>query len=320
MRIEEFYADPSERRHFLMKLAETGGILGAELRIRRVPDEIRWVLLSAVRFTYRDQDAILICLNDISTRKRLEETLREASLRSEAALEAGRQSMREQRNFLSMVSHEFRVPLAIIEAASQLLGIYTRDDDEAQDEVAKIGRAVRRMSELIDVCLADDRLDSASWSLSLSEVDLTRLLSELCEDKRPFAGDRRLTLVADAPQVVDADSTMLRVGFSNLIDNALKFSPSTSPIEIHVRGDGDGVMVGITDHGPGIALDEQPRIFEKFYRSTRSDRVRGAGLGLYIVRRIVDLHGGSIAVNSLPGEGATFVVWLPVRSNAQGNP
>lgn len=312
MRTEDFYANPSERKHMLMKLAETGCILGAELQVRRHSDGIRWVLLSAVRFTYRDHDAILICLNDISTRKRLEETLRQASLRSEMALEASRQTMREQRNFLSMVSHEFRVPLAIIEAASQLLGIYTRADDEAQDEVAKIGRAVRRMSELIDVCLADDRLESASWSMSVSEVDLHRLLGDLCDDKRPFVGERALTMKPGQCLMVEADATMLRIGFSNLIDNALKFSPPSSPIEIHVGGDGEGVMVSVTDHGPGIALDEQPHIFEKFYRSTKSDRVRGAGLGLYIVRRIIELHGGSIAVNSLPGQGATFVVWLPI--------
>jgi signal transduction histidine kinase len=193
-----------------------------------------------------------------------------------------------------------------------LLGIYTRDDDEAQDEVAKIGRAVRRMSELIDVCLADDRLESASWSMSVSEVDLHRLLADLCDDKRPFIGERALTVKPGHSLMVEADATMLRIGFSNLIDNALKFSPPTSPIEIHVGGDGEGVMVSVTDHGPGIALDEQPHIFEKFYRSTKSDRVRGAGLGLYIVRRIIELHGGSIAVNSLPGQGATFVVWLPI--------
>jgi signal transduction histidine kinase len=314
MRTEDFYADPAERQFFISKLEEAGGILGAELHIRRMPDEQRWVLLSVVRFSYRDQDAILICLNDISTRKQLEETLRQANRRSEAALEAGHQSMREQRNFLSMVSHEFRIPLAIIQASSQLLGLYGRDDDEAQDEASKIGRAVRRLSDLIDVCLADDRIESSSWSLDIAQVDLGRLVSDLCEDKRPFIGDRTLSVLLERPMVVAADATLLRIGVSNLIDNALKFSPPASPVEIRIGGDGEGAMLCVTDYGPGIALDEQPHIFEKFYRSTKSDRVKGAGLGLYIVRRIVDLHGGCIAVNSYPGEGATFVVWLSVAA------
>ncbi|TAN59612.1 MAG: histidine kinase, partial [Magnetospirillum sp.] len=286
-RTEDFYADPSERDPFLLTLRETGCVLGAELRVRHLPDEQRWVLLSAVRFTYRDQDAVLICLNDISTRKRLEETLRLANMRSEAALEAGHQALREQRNFLAMVSHEFRVPLAIIEAASQLLGIYIQADEEAQDEVAKIGRAVRRMADLIDVCLADDRLDSTMMSLKLSTGDLGALLTELCEDKQPFAGNRPLALACDRPTAIEADFTLLRIGFSNLIDNALKFSPQGSPVEITIASDGEGAMVRVTDHGPGISLEEQPHIFEKFFRSTKADRVRGAGLGLYIVRRIV---------------------------------
>ncbi len=316
---EDFYVNPGERGQFLQTLEETGCVLGAELYIRRRPDEQRWVLLSAVRFTYRNQDAVLICLNDISTRKRLEESLRLTNIRSEAALEAGNQALREQRNFLAMVSHEFRVPLAIIEAASQLLGIYTASDEEAEDEVAKIGRAVRRMSDLIDVCLADDRLDSNMMALKIAEFELGAVLSELCEDKRPFAGNRPLTVTCDRPVFVEADLTLLRIGFSNLIDNALKFSPPKSPVSVSVTSDGEGAMVRVTDCGPGISLEEQPRIFEKFFRSTKADRVRGAGLGLYIVRRIVDLHGGSIAVDSRPGAGATFIVWLPLKVGSPEN-
>ena len=315
----DFYVNPDERRHFLQKLTESGCVLGAELYIRRPPDERRWVLLSAVRFTYRNQDAVLICLNDISTRKRLEESLRLTNLRSEAALEAGNQALREQRNFLAMISHEFRVPLAIIEAASQLLGIYTASDEEAEDEVAKIGRAVRRMSDLIDVCLADDRLDSTMMSLQVAGVELGAIVTDLCDDKRPFAGNRSLTVTCGRPIGIEADLTLLRIAFSNLIDNALKFSPSGSAVEVHIGGDGEGAMIRVIDHGPGISLEEQSRIFEKFYRSTKADRVRGAGLGLYIVRRIVDLHGGSIAVDSRPGAGATFIVWLPLKSGIAEN-
>lgn len=313
----DFYANPDERSLFLMTLKEAGCVLGAELYIRRLPEELRWVLLSAVRFTYREQDAVLVCLNDISTRKRLEETLRLANFRSEAALEAGHQALREQRNFLSMVSHEFRVPLAIIEAASQLLGIYSAPNPEALDEVAKISRAVRRMSDLIDICLADDRLDSNMMSLKVSPIELAPLLTDICDDKRPFAANRSMTLSCPAPVTIEADPTLLRIGFSNLIDNALKFSPSASPVEISLASDGEGAMIRVTDHGPGISVEEQPHIFEKFFRSTKADRVRGAGLGLYIVRRIVDLHGGSIAVDSLPGHGATFIIWLPLKSRCQ---
>ncbi|EME67661.1 Signal transduction histidine kinase [Paramagnetospirillum caucaseum] len=310
MKTASFYAEPGERGALISQLHQTGAVLGVELRIRRMPHMQRWVLLSAVRFSYGGEDCALVCLNDITTRKQLEDMLRLSGRRAEAALEAERQAVREQRNFLAMVSHEFRVPLAIIEAASQLLGIYIRANEEAGDEVAKIRRAVRRMSELIDVCLADDRLDSSAMELQADDVDVARMLSDICDDKRPFAGHRDLVVHASEPAWVMADSTLLRIAFSNLIDNALKFSPPEAPVAIDVFSEADAVRVRVADQGPGIAVEEQPRIFEKFYRSTKSDRVRGAGLGLYIVKRIMDLHGAAISVDSRRGKGSVFEIWL----------
>jgi PAS domain S-box-containing protein len=305
-----FYADPDERNELVERLRQSSAVLGIEMRIRRMPGVERWVLLSAVRFSYCGEDCVLTCLNDITTRKDLETMLRLGGRRAEAALEAERQSMREQRNFLAMVSHEFRVPLAIIEAASQLLGIYMRGNEEARDEVSKIRRAVRRMSELIDVCLADDRLDSTAMQLQVDQVDVARMLTDLCDDKRPFAGNRDLIIRAPERAMVRADPTLLRIAFSNLVENALKFSPAHSPVVIDVRAEPDAVRVQVRDQGPGIAIEEQPRIFEKFYRSTKSDGVRGAGLGLYIVKRIMDLHGAAISVDSRRGMGTTFDIWL----------
>jgi PAS domain S-box-containing protein len=306
-----FYAEPAERSALVAQLHQSGAVLGAELRIRTQAQDVRWVLLSAVRFTYCGQDCALVCLNDITTRKQLEDVLRQTNLRSEAALEAERQALREQRNFLGMVSHEFRVPLAIIEAASQLLGIYLRTNPEAEDEVGKIRRAVRRMSELIDVCLADDRLDATSLQLQMGTMDAVGVIAEICEDKRSLAGDRDIILLAPEQAMLVADQTLMRIVFSNLIDNALKFSPPDSPVTIRIQVTSQVVRITISDCGPGIPAEEQARIFEKFYRSTKSDRVRGAGLGLYIVRRIVDLHAGSIAVDSLRGRGTAFTIQLP---------
>lgn len=306
----EFYAEPSERGAIIAQLHQTGAVLGHEMRVRRMPRMQRWVLLSVVRFNYGGQDCSLTCLNDITTRKQLEEALRLTGRRTAAALEAERQAMREQRNFLAMVSHEFRVPLAIIEAASQLLNIYLRANGEAEEEVAKIHRAVRRMSELIDICLADDRIDSSAMQLQTDRVDVARMLVDICDDKRSFAGDREIVLHAPVRAEVMADSTLLRIAFSNLIDNALKFSSPHTSVTVELFAEDDAVRVRITDQGPGIAIEEQSRIFEKFYRSTKSDRIRGAGLGLYIVKRIMDLHEAAISVDSERGRGSVFEIWL----------
>lgn len=311
MAAEAFFVEPADRLELLRRLGEGGAVSGLELRARRLPRQQRWVMLSAVRFDWRERPCSLVCLNDISQRRQLEESLRLTGRRAVAALEAERRVVREQRNFLAMVSHEFRIPLSIIGAASQVLDVCAPTDAMMGEEVDKIRRAVRRMSDLMDVFLADERLNSTMMRIIPGPVDLVRLLSDLCDDKRPHAGDRVLTLEAPSTLGMVGDGPLLRIGFSNLIDNALKFSPVGSEIRVTVEDRLDAVRVSVADAGPGIALEEQGRIFEKFYRSTRSDRMQGAGLGLFIVHRIMDLHGAALALDSLPGRGAVFDVWLP---------
>lgn len=311
MAAEAFFVEPADRLELLRRLGEEGAVSGLELRARCLPRRQRWVMLSAVRFHWRGRPCSLVCLNDISQHRQLEEALRLTGRRAVAALEAERRVVREQRNFLAMVSHEFRIPLSIIGAASQVLDVCAPPDGMVGEEVDKIRRAARRMTDLMDVCLGDERLNSTMMRIIPGRMDVVRLLSELCEDKRPHAGDRALILEAPPALSMVGDGPLLRIGFSNLIDNALKFSPAGREIRVTVEDRLDAVRVSVADSGPGIALEEQGRIFEKFYRSTRSDRVQGAGLGLFIVHRIMELHGAALALDSLPGRGAVFDVWLP---------
>ena len=248
---------------------------------------------------------LMVTLDDITES-------RQAALKAERAMEAERQVMREQRNFVGMVSHEFRMPLAIIQGAGQLLDIYTKDHEEAQEEAAKIGRAVRRMTDLMDVFLADERLECGEILLDLTRVELGTTLNEVCQDRRSTTGDRFRLTMGDRPTTVRGDVTMLRIAFSNLIDNALKFSPLDQPVGVAITQDDDSVTIRVSDQGPGISLEDQAHIFEKFYRSTRTDHVRGVGLGLFIVKRIIEFHGGAIAVDSRPGAGTTVMAVLPL--------
>lgn len=316
--IIDFYDSPSERGTILGMLSRDGVVLNHEIRMRRSDGERRWLLTSAVRFRYGTHDAILTCCNDISLRKELEESLRRAHRRSEAALEAERRAMREQRNFLAMVSHEFRSPLAIIEASAQLLALYLKaDQKDASDEIDKIRRAVRRTTSLIDTCLSDDWLDSTVMTLKNTSLDLERLLAEVCDEKRTLTGSQRLIVdLCSAPPIL-GDGTLLRVVFSNLLDNAIKYAPPLSQIDVRMTCTDHEVTVAVSDRGPGIVPNEQESIFEKFFRSTASGQTSGAGLGLYIVKRIVDLHGARIAVNSQPGAGATFTVHFPLHAEPE---
>ncbi|MBI3444052.1 MAG: two-component sensor histidine kinase [Magnetospirillum sp.] len=259
---------------------------------------------------------------DIRVRRRTAEleaanhSLVEAKKVAEDAAETERQIRREQRNFLSMVSHEFRLPLSIIAASSQLLGLFTRHDAVAQEELAKITRAVGRMSGLMTICLADERLEAGIMTLGLAPVDLSVLAEELCGEARQVFAGRDIVLRTGGKVVLEADASLLRIVISNLLDNAVKFSTPDRAVELVVIEDGDAVILSVVDRGIGIASDDRDRIFEKYYRSNAADGVHGAGLGLHIVSQIVDLHAGTIEIDSQPGQGTTVSVRLP-RSYAQ---
>ena len=308
----DFYDEPEEREKILETIREKGVLVGYELMMRRANDEKRWVMISAVRFNYRGYDAIISCTNDISIRKYMETKLRDAHERAEAALTVERRALKEQRNFLAMISHEFRTPLAIVEGAAQLISLYFPEDEDTNQELGKIHRAVSRLGNLIETCLADDWINSTAMSIKPVPLNLSQLAQEICEEKRNLNGKGRLSFLGPESLPLVGDDTLLKVVVSNLIDNALKYSPANSGVDVKLRQDNNTAIIEVFDKGPGISLEEQEFIFDKFYRSTRTDKVSGAGLGLYIVKRIVTLHNGEVELESYPNQGSIFRVSIPV--------
>ncbi|GAB3445755.1 sensor histidine kinase [Insolitispirillum peregrinum] len=285
-----------------------------EIQLVRKAGGDRWLMVSAVFLRYGGLTAVLFCLNDISQRKELEHSLLGAREQAEHALETERRARREQRNFLAMVSHEFRVPLAIVETATQVLGLTLPPQaTDCQGELAKVQRAVARMTDLIETCLADDWLESTSMSLRLETLDLVWLVQDVCEEFAILVDAERMRLHLPEAALLRGDATLLRVVVSNLVDNALKYSPAELPIDVRMSVGSQRVVLEVCDLGKGIAVEEREQIFDKFFRSPSVGRVGGAGLGLYVVRRIVMHHGGTIACVSGPaGWGTVFRVELPL--------
>jgi PAS domain S-box-containing protein len=307
--VSQFYADHDQRVTLIARLTAERVVAGVELQARRSDGQRRWVMVSAVHFRYGTDDASMVCLSDITARKELEQTLVDARERSEAALVAQSRAMREQRNFLALVSHEFRTPLAIIGAAVDVLDL--KMPDVAGDRVAKIHRAILRLTGLIDTLLADEWLDATMEGLRLQAVDLCAMLADLKEERAPIA-PHRLVLRPPAEAVeIEGDPVLLRVLFSNLIDNAVKYSPSDGEIRIAVAGGDDRVAVTVADDGPGISPGDEQYVFEKFYRGKGVTDRGGAGLGLHLVKRIVERHRGTVTLDSGAGKGASFTIILP---------
>ena len=237
--------------------------------------------------------------------ERLRDMLQERLIKENAARRAAEEALQEQRNFLTMVSHEFRTPLGIMAASADLIACnLPADDQESAEELERIHRASRRLGNLVEGCLADDWLESVSQSRRSGELDVSSVLAEL-------AAEYNVVLQAPADPVwVDADPYLLPIAFSALLDNACKYAHTPEGVMLSCRQQGKTVEVAVSDDGPGIDPTDVPRLFEKFYRARRTQHKPGAGLGLHLVQRIVTLHEGSIRLDQT--HGTEFRVSLPL--------
>lgn len=237
--------------------------------------------------------------------------LEESQRRLVANLERERQLRQEQRNFLSMVSHEFKTPMSIILASVSTMSECRLDEEETAEEMGNIFTAVARMQGLVEKCLSDAWLDQASIVLDIATLDLTALLGDLLAAQRITHEERAYTLTNEGtPRPIHGDDMLLRMMFANVLENAAKYSPPGTPVAVAVRWMDGQVQVSFADRGDPITPDDRARIFEKFYRSPRQRRKEGAGLGLYLVRRIARLHNGDIALDPDAATGNRFVVTL----------
>ena len=231
-----------------------------------------------------------------------------------------------QRNFVSMASHEFRTPLAIIDGHTQRL--ISRCDRVTTEELThrarKVRSMVRRMTQLIDNLIGSARLIDGPIELYYhpTRVDLRWLLRDSCELQRELTPDARILEPDEALQQlgVYGDASLLGQLFSNLLSNAVKYSPDGAVIEVTSSQEGAEVVVSIRDHGIGIPEGDRARVFERYFRGSNTSGLGGSGVGLSLVRSIVDLHKGSIRLESTEGEGSRFTLRLPAASLERGEP
>jgi two-component system OmpR family sensor kinase len=224
-----------------------------------------------------------------------------------------------QRNFVSMASHEFRTPLAIIDGHTQRL-ISTRDRlsaDELTERARKIRSMVRRMTQLIDNLIGSARLIDARIELYYhpAPVDLKALLRDVCHLQRELTPGAQILAPAAAPQLaVYGDASLLSQLFSNLLSNAVKYSPDGGLIQVAAAQEEAQITVVIEDQGIGIPETDRERVFERYFRGSNTSGIVGSGVGLSLVKMIVDLHKGSIALHSREGEGSRFTLRFPAVS------
>lgn len=221
-----------------------------------------------------------------------------------------------QRNFVSMASHEFRTPLAIIDGHAQRMNSM-RDRltaEELTGRARKVRSAVRRMTQLIDNLIGSARLIDGRGGLNYhpTQVDLGLLLHEICHSQRELTPEAQILELME-PRALDVygDASLLGQAFGNLLSNAVKYSPDAGPIRMSAEQVGPHIAIVLEDRGIGIPETDLEHVFERYYRGSNTSGIAGSGVGLYLVRTIIELHKGSVALESREFEGSRFTVLLP---------
>lgn len=224
--------------------------------------------------------------------------------------------------FFSLVAHDLQSPLAVISAYAQMISRYSALPAAQQE---KIAHGIRSSTQQV-VRLANDLLDASRIGAGRFEVekdgcDLVALCREAVEQWRPTAARHDLILETSVDRLeIPCDAGRLVQAIGNLIGNAIKFSPEGGEVRVTVERVGDRARVAVIDRGIGIAPEDVSRLFQPYVRLKRAPEAKGQGLGLYIVRGIVEAHGGCIAVQSELGEGSTFLIDLPVATADSQDP
>ncbi|HSQ16246.1 MAG TPA: ATP-binding protein, partial [Anaerolineales bacterium] len=217
--------------------------------------------------------------------------------------------------FISVISHELKTPVALIKG---YVGTLRREDaswdrEIIEDSLKVIEEEADRLTTLIENLLDASRLQAGGIKINLCDIDLKNLAERVAERFRTQTSQHKLSvdLPEDYPIIVGDEERLSQV-FSNLISNAIKYSPSGGEIRIAGQVRADVVIVCITDQGTGVAPEDMPHIFDRFYRSQDATRTtKGAGLGLYLARAVVEAHGGRIWVEPQSGAGARICFSLP---------
>ena len=250
---------------------------------------------------------------------RILDRLRTANLQEQEAGQRLANALKMKSDFIADASHELRTPLTLIRGNAEI-GLASKVDSARDQALTEILSESRRMSRLVDDLLFLARSDSGVPSVEREYVPVRWLLSRLAAPAEAMTRHHETCLTADlqGEGYVEVDPERIQQAVLILVDNASRYSPADACVELHSVVADDTLTIAVQDHGPGVAEDEQPLIFERFYQvgPGRTRQRGGSGLGLAIARSIVEAHKGTIGVTSEPGQGTTMTISLPLTPGA----
>jgi PAS domain S-box-containing protein len=261
-------------------------------------------------------------IRDITARKQAEEERIRLLEREQAARAEAQEAVHLRDVFFSVAGHELRTPLTtllgtvhLIQRRAEREGILTERDQRAFEVVMT---QTQRLNRMIEALLDVSRLETGQLSLVRAPLDIRVLARQVMNEIQPTLTQHTIAYTApEQPLMVEGDMLRLEQVLQNLIQNAVKYSPNGGAIHVQLRQEGATACVDVTDNGIGIPKEALERLFTRFYRAgnVEAEQISGLGIGLYVVKEIVTLHGGTITVESVEGVGSTFTVCLPLSEH-----
>jgi PAS domain S-box-containing protein len=304
--------NPGERDLILKDMQTFGSIRQRECRWKNRRGERFTILLSAEAITLNKTPHMIAMAIDITQRKRAEEELLKT-------LEREKELSQLKSNFVSMVSHEFRTPLGIIQSSGELLRDFHQKmgTDERDAQLASITRNTRRMAGLMEEVLVLSRLDAGKLDFEPKTVDLNLFCHRLVDEVLSATNRRCIIKLSlnSVPTEANADERLLGHVFTNLLSNAVKYSEPGATVHFAIERDGPEAVCVVSDQGIGISEEDQQQLFSAFHRGGNVGTRPGTGLGLLLVKRCAELHGGNVQLNSTIGQGTTVTVKFSVFGN-----
>jgi len=316
------YADPSSRERALKIFEEQGFVRDFELTLTRKSGEVRWIVSSAEPMDIRGEHCWLTISRDITERKHAEEE-RERLLRQEKeAREEAETASRMKDEFLATVSHELRTPLTAILGWASMLNRGILSQIQMRHALQVIERSARLQAGLVDDMLDTSRIITGRLKLDAHPIEIGRVFQAAIDVIRPSAEAKRIRLQVvadDRSSIVFGDANRLQQVIWNLLSNAVKFTGEGGRVEARLIQTDGHIEIVVKDNGMGIEPEFMPYVFDRFRQADSSStrQYGGLGLGLAIVRHVVEMHGGRVVASSPgKGQGATFKVLFPIASPA----
>lgn len=328
--ILEFVSESS--RQVIMEKMATASEEPYEVEVKRKDGKV--IPVAAHARTINSEGGLLrvVSLTDISERKQMENELRnskselerrveERTAELKLAMESAEQANHAKSEFLSSMSHELRTPMNAILGFAQILKMDAHDEQE-QGNIQEILKAGRHLLEIIDDVLDLAKIESGTLTLSMEKVDITSLLGECLSLIRPLAARRGIELVEQldsGANYVHADYTRFKQVMLNLLSNAIKYNKEHGRVTVSCDQVSPACLrVAVTDTGPGLDQQQQQKLFTAFERiGAEHSGIEGTGIGLVITRRLLEMMGGRIGVDSRPGQGSTFWVEMTALESAE---